>query len=49
MESAGGSLAGYRKMWHILRLKHHLRVSRKIVAKILRELDPEANDISAGI
>ncbi len=45
MESAGGSLAGYRKMWHILRLKHHLHVPWKIVAKILRELDPEASDM----
>jgi hypothetical protein len=45
MESAGGSLAGYRKMWHILRLKHHLHVPRKIVAQILRELDPEASDM----
>ncbi len=38
-----GSLAGYRKMWHILRLKHQLHVPRQLVARILRELDPEAS------
>ena len=38
-----GSLAGYRKMWHILRLKHQLHVPRQLVATILRELDPEAS------
>ena len=36
-------MAGYRKMWHILRLKHQLRVPRQLVARILRELDPEAS------
>ena len=40
-----GSLAGYRKMWHILRLKHHLHVPRKLVARVLRELDPEASNL----
>ena len=38
-----GSLAGYRKIWHILRLKHHIHVPRQLVARILRELDPEAS------
>ena len=45
MQVAAGSLAGYRKMWHILRIKHHLHVPRKLVATILRELDPEASDM----
>jgi transposase InsO family protein len=45
MRVAAGSLAGYRKMWHILRIKHHLHVPRKLVATILRELDPEASDM----
>ena len=40
-----GSLAGYRKMCHILRLKHHLHVPRKLVARVLRELDPEASNL----
>ncbi|XP_046841827.1 uncharacterized protein LOC124435940 [Xenia sp. Carnegie-2017] len=42
MQAAGGSLAGYRKMWHI-RIKHHVHVPRKLVATILRQLDPEAS------
>ena len=45
MQVAAGSLAGYRKMWHILRIKHHLHVPQKLVATILRELDPEASDM----
>ncbi|XP_046855923.1 uncharacterized protein LOC124449024 [Xenia sp. Carnegie-2017] len=43
MQAAGGSLAGYRKMWHILRIQHHVHVPRKLVATILRQLDPEAS------
>lgn len=38
-----GQLAGYRKMWHILRIKHHVHVPRRLVAQILRELDPDAS------
>lgn len=38
-----GQLAGYRKMWHILRLKHHVHAPRKLVAQILHELDPDAS------
>ena len=45
MQCAAGCLAGYRKMWHILRLKHHLHVPRRLVATILRDLDPEASDM----
>ena len=44
MQGAAGCLAGYRKMWHILRLKHHMHVPRKLVATILKNLDPEASD-----
>ncbi len=40
-----GCLAGYRKMWHILKLKHHLHVPRKLVQRILKELDPEASNL----
>jgi hypothetical protein len=40
-----GCLAGYRKMWHILKLKHHLHVPRKLVERILKELDPEASSL----
>ncbi len=45
MQGAAGCLAGYRKMWHILRLKHHMHVPRKLVATILKDLDPEASDM----
>ena len=37
-----GCLLVDRKMWHILKLKHHLHVSRPLVQRILKELDPEA-------
>lgn len=36
-----GQLAGYRKMWHILRIKHHVHAPRRLVAQILHELDPD--------
>ena len=38
-----GQLAGYRKMWHILRLKHHVHAPRRLVAQILHELDTDAS------
>ena len=44
MEGAG-CLAGYRKMWHILKLKHQLHVPRKLVQRMLKELDPEATNL----
>ena len=44
MQGAAGCLAGYRKMWHVLRLRHHMHVPRKLVATILKNLDPEASD-----
>lgn len=36
-----GILRGYRAVWHSLRLIHHIHVPRRIVAQLLRELDPE--------
>ena len=38
-----GQLASYRKMWHILRLKHHVHAPRRLVAHVLYELDPNAS------
>jgi len=35
-----GSLSGYRSIWHALRLRHHIHVPRKLVAKIVKEIDP---------
>lgn len=35
-----GSLSGYRSIWHALRLRHHIHVPRKLVAKIMKEIDP---------
>ena len=35
-----GSLSGYRSIWHALRLRHHIHVPRKAVAKIMKEIDP---------
>ena len=40
MEGAG-SLAGYRYIWHALRLRHHVNVPRSRVACIMKEIDPE--------
>lgn len=34
-------LNGYRTMWHILRLRHHISVPRQLVASIMKEVDPE--------
>ena len=34
------SLAGYRYLWHALRLKHHVNVPRNLVATIMKEIDP---------
>ena len=35
-----GSLSGYRSIWHALRLRHHIHVPRKAVAKTMKEIDP---------
>ena len=45
-ESQGsGHLSGYRKMWHILRINYHMHVPRSLVAKSLREIDPESSQL----
>ena len=36
-----GRLSGYRSIWHALRLRHGLHVSRHVVARIIKELDPD--------
>ena len=36
-----GSLSGYRSIWHALRLRHHVHVPRNLVAKIMKEIDPD--------
>ena len=36
-----GSLAGYRYIWHVLRLRHHVNVPRSQVASIMKEIDPQ--------
>ena len=36
-----GALAGYRYIWHSLRLKHYVNVPRSFVASIMKEIDPE--------
>lgn len=36
-----GRLSGYRGIWHALRLRHGLHVSRHVVARIIREIDPD--------
>ena len=40
MQGAGW-LPGYRYLWHALRLKHHVIVQRKLVAAIMKEIDPD--------
>ena len=36
-----GSLAGYRYVWHSLRLRYHVNVPQSVVASYMREIDPE--------
>ena len=43
-----GELSGYRKIWHLLRINHHLHVPRKLVAQIVRDIDPEASRARKG-
>ena len=43
VESNGpGELRGYRAIWHALRIKHHVHAPRRMVERILRELNPQA-------
>ena len=39
-----GAQSGYRSIWHALRHIHKIHPPRKMVADILRELDPEASE-----
>ena len=43
-----GELSGYRKIWHLLRINHHLHVPRKLVAEIVYNIDPEASRARKG-
>ena len=36
-----GRLAGYRNIWHALRLRHHVYVPRSLVARLLKKIDPD--------
>lgn len=36
-----GELAGYRYIWHALRLRHRMHVPRSLVCKIMKEIDPK--------
>ena len=36
-----GRLSGYRSIWHVLRLQHQIHVPRGLVARLVRELDPD--------
>jgi hypothetical protein len=40
-----GCQAGYRKKWHLLRMKHNIIVPRNLVAKYLKDMDPEASNL----
>ena len=37
-----GELRGYRAIWHALRIKHHIHVSRREVERIMRAVNPDA-------
>ena len=41
IENGPDSLNGYRTMWHVLRLRHHINVPRHVVESIMREVDPQ--------
>ena len=36
-----GRLGGYRYIWHALRLRHRINIPRRVVATIMKEIDPE--------
>ena len=40
-----GTLAGYRTIWQALRLKYGVHVPRNLVARIVREIDPEGVEL----
>ena len=35
-----GRLSGYRSVWHALRLRHGIHISRHLVARLMKEIDP---------
>ena len=39
--TGAGRLAGYRSIWHAPRLRHQIHVPRNLVARLVRELDPD--------
>ena len=39
-----GCLLGYRAMWRLIRRKYHVKVPRRVVQKLLREIDPEGSN-----
>jgi hypothetical protein len=43
-----GQLSGYRKIWHLLRINHHIHAPRKLVAQIVHDLDPQASKERKG-
>ena len=40
-----GCLSGYRKMWHLLKIKYNIHVPHNMVAQILHDIDPEASSL----
>ena len=40
-----GCLSGYRKMWHLLKIKYNIHVPHNMVAQILHDTDPEASSL----
>ena len=41
ISNGSGARLGYRSMWHLLRLQHHIHIPRRAVAQIMKELDPD--------
>jgi hypothetical protein len=39
-----GCLLGYRAMWQLIRRKYHVKVPRRVVQRLLREIDPEGSN-----
>ena len=43
--NGSGHLLGYRSIWHSLRLEHHIHYPRRLVAEMIREIDPEGVEL----
>ncbi|CAB4030090.1 Hypothetical predicted protein [Paramuricea clavata] len=41
ISNGSGASLGYRSMWHLLRLRYHIHVPRRVVAQVIQEIDPE--------